>query len=322
MATIITSAAPSPACGSGSAIEHAAAAGSACIERASIGPSEVDVLINVGVYRDFNIVEPSVAALIQKRIGINLDYASLINSRPAFSFDLMNGACGLLNAVQAADALLSTETARRVLVVSSDSHPSTDASLAGTEMFPYASTGAALLLERTADTRGFGGFHHCSSLTSGFGVHGYLPVAEVGSKGRSTIFVDRDNDATEGMLSLAVGAVGSVLSQERASDASDSNAELAGGLDLDRVLLVTSQPFPGFPAQLAKRLDLASDAAVTVEGVLGDPHTSALIHGYCQAHDAGRLGGYDAILFLTVGSGLTSTASLYRFAGAADGTVR
>ncbi|MGW2255724.1 3-oxoacyl-[acyl-carrier-protein] synthase III C-terminal domain-containing protein [Kitasatospora sp. NPDC001660] len=318
MATVITSAAPSAAEGSGSSIGHAAAAGRACLEQAGLSAADVDVLINVGVYRDSNIVEPSVAALIQKSIGINLDYLRSPDRRAAFSFDLMNGACGVLNAVQAADALLSTGGARRVMVVCADTHPSTDPSRAGTAAFPYASTGAALLLEHTGDTLGFGRVHH-RSLPGGHGVNGYLPLPDVGADGRNSIVVDRDDDVLDRMLALAVDSVRTVLSAEDGADTTDAGrAHVA----LDRTLLVTSQPSPAFAARLAKRLGLASDAAVTVEGVHGDPHTSALVLGYRQALDTGRLAGHDRVLFLAVGAGLTSAASLYRLPDTGDGPAR
>lgn len=44
-----------------------------------------------------------------------------------------------------------------MLVVSADTHPSMDPAKAGTAEFPYAATGAALLLERTDDARGSAG---------------------------------------------------------------------------------------------------------------------------------------------------------------------
>ncbi|WP_405604916.1 hypothetical protein OG741_36390 [Streptomyces sp. NBC_01410] len=314
MATVITSTALSPADETGSAIGYAASAGSACLEQAGLTAKDVDVLINVGVYRDSNISEPSVAALIQKRIGINLEYLHAPDRRPAFSFDLMNGACGVLNAVQAAGALLATGSARRVLVVSADTHPSMDPSKAGTADFPYASTGAALLLERTGDVRGFGRMHHRSA-PGGHGVNGYLPLYEAGSAGRKTIVVDRDGGVLERMLDLAVDSVRGCLAAEYGTDADGAAAVL------DRTLLITSQPSSDFPAQLAKRLGMASDAAVTVEGVQGDPHTSALTHGFRQAQDAGRFAGFDRILFLAVGAGLSSASCLYHLADDSDGAA-
>ncbi|MEJ8632524.1 3-oxoacyl-[acyl-carrier-protein] synthase III C-terminal domain-containing protein [Streptomyces sp. MS2.AVA.5] len=315
MATVITSTSISAADDTGSAIRHAASAGSACLQQAAVTPADVDVLINVGVYRDSNISEPSVAALIQKRIGMNLDYLHDPNPRAAFSFDLMNGACGVLNAVQAGGALLAAGSARRVLVVSADTHPSMDPAKAGTEAFPYASTGAALLLERTDDARGFGRVHH-RSLSGGLGVNGYIPLAEAGSEGRNTITVEREDGVVERMLDLAVDSVQGCLTAEYGTDVAGAHTAL------DRTLLITSQPSPDFAARLVKRLGLASDAAVTVHGLTGDPHTSALSHGLCQAQDAGRLAGHDRILFLAVGAGLTSAAALYHLGGDSRGAAR
>ncbi|MEV6398715.1 hypothetical protein AB0M39_28710 [Streptomyces sp. NPDC051907] len=314
MATVITSTALCPADDTGSAIAYAASAGSACLQQAGLAPADVDVLINVGVYRDSNISEPSIAALIQKRIGINLDYLHAADRRSAFSFDLMNGACGVLNAVQAGGALLAAGNAHRVLVVSADTHPSMNTAKAGTAEFPYASTGAALLLERTDDAGGFGRVHH-RSLPGSPGVNGYVPLDEVGAEGRNSIAVDRDGDVLERMLDLAVDSVRDCLTAEHGADAAASPASL------DRTLLVTSQPSPDFASRLAKRLGLASDAAVTVEGLDGDPHTSALAYGFRQAQDAGRLAGHDRVLFLAVGAGLTSAASLYRLTGEQTGDM-
>ncbi|MFD9637288.1 hypothetical protein [Streptomyces violascens] len=310
MATVITSIAVSRPDDTASAIDYAASAGTACLERAGLGPCDVDVLINVGVYRDANTIEPAIAALVQKRIGINLDYMRAPDKRAAFSFDLMNGACGMLNAVQAAGALLSTVSARRVLVVSADTHPSMDVRRAGTDEFPYASTGAALLLERTDDHLGFGRVQH-RSLPGPFGVNGHLPLREVGPDGRNTIVIDRDEDAVDRMLDFAVDSARSCLDAERVGHAA-----------LEGTLLISSQPSPDFACRLAERLGLAADSAVTVQGLRGDPHTSALVYGLSQAQDARRLAGYERILFLTVGAGLSSAAAVYRLPVAAEGAGR
>ncbi|WP_267241830.1 3-oxoacyl-ACP synthase III family protein [Streptomyces sp. PR69] len=316
MGVVIASTALCPADDTASAIGYAARAGGDCLTRAGLTPADVDVLINVGVYRDSNVSEPSVAALVQKRIGIHPDYArGPGGSRTAFSFDLMNGACGTLNAVQAADALLATGSAERVLVVSADTHPSMDQARAGTPAFPYASTGAALLLQRGDDALGFGRVHH-RALPGPHGVNGYLPVSEAGPHGRGAIAVDRDADVLERMLGLAADTARGCLAAEYGTD----RAEVTPAA-FDRTLLITSQPSPAFASSLAKRLGLPADAAVTVEGVHGDPHTSALAYGLRQAQDAGRLEGHDRILFLAVGAGLSSAASLYRLRRTGEGTA-
>ena len=57
----------------------------------------------------------------------------------------MNGACGMLNALQVANAILSTKDGRYALLVSGDAHPS------GQEHsdFPIQHASAAILLERS-----------------------------------------------------------------------------------------------------------------------------------------------------------------------------
>ncbi|GAA3149081.1 hypothetical protein GCM10020255_028270 [Rhodococcus baikonurensis] len=122
MGVVITSVGTSYDRDSGSVVTHAARAVRQALTSAAVEPQEVGVLINTGVYRDSNTVEPAIAALIQKDAGIGLEYGE--HDPRTFSFDLMNGACGVLNAVQVADAILSTGSTGRVLVVSGDTHPS------------------------------------------------------------------------------------------------------------------------------------------------------------------------------------------------------
>ena len=54
-------------------IAHATIAAKACLEKSNVGTDEIDLLINVGNYRDDNMCEPSIAVLIQHALGINLN---------------------------------------------------------------------------------------------------------------------------------------------------------------------------------------------------------------------------------------------------------
>ncbi|WP_236700474.1 3-oxoacyl-[acyl-carrier-protein] synthase III C-terminal domain-containing protein [Allosalinactinospora lopnorensis] len=76
--------------------------------------------------------------------------------------------------------------------------------------------------------------------------------------------------------------------------------------------MVTSQPTPAFAAEVAARLGVGEDAAVTVTGVAGDPHTSAVPLAYHQAVAAGRDREFRQLLFVAVGAGLTSACAVYR----------
>src|SRR5262245_22995012 len=146
MSVVIEQSARSAAAPHAGSIEHAVSAGQQVLEQAGIDPGEVDVLINVGVYRDGNVVEPANSALIQLGLDMHLDYEAG-SGRSTFSFDLRNGACGVLNAVHAASALLATGTAAKVLIVSSDAHPG-GVEAADPIRFPFTAAGAAWLLGR------------------------------------------------------------------------------------------------------------------------------------------------------------------------------
>ncbi|RZU54218.1 3-oxoacyl-[acyl-carrier-protein] synthase-3 [Krasilnikovia cinnamomea] len=295
MPTAITSTAVSTDPHLSGSIARASAAATACLNRAGVHPDQVDVLINVGVYRDENMAEPAMSALIQKNVGTNLDY--LRSGSPAFSFDLMNGACGLLNAVQVAGAFLAGD-AEYALVVSGDTHPSGRPD----PDFGYAHVGAAMLLSRSADAgTGFGPVSTVTAPDDAPGVRGYADLGAVGTHGREMIWVRRDPDYARRLVELA------------AAEASRYAAEQ--GLDLSRTLLVASQPTPSFAAELAQRLGVPADAVVTVHGVDGDPHTSALTLAYHQAVEAGQADAYPEALFVAAGAGLSVACSVYHRAG-------
>ncbi|MET8650958.1 hypothetical protein [Nocardia aurea] len=191
MSVIIESTAAADRAGQGS-IDGAISAARACLERAGLRPNDVDVLVNVGVYRDGNVVEPANSALIQLGLGMHPDYVAG-SGRSTFSFDLRNGACGVLDAVHAATALLHNGTAEKVLIVGSEAHPGGVADTP--EDFPYAETAAALLLARSTDPgAGFGpvrvgpAFGRASRTDPG--VRGYLDLKAMGTDGRRTVSVD------------------------------------------------------------------------------------------------------------------------------------
>ena len=77
------------------AIGLADAAARACLERARRAPDDVQLLINAGVYLDHDIQEPAIASMIQEDIGAN-PAPTPGGGQGTFSFDVRNGACGLL----------------------------------------------------------------------------------------------------------------------------------------------------------------------------------------------------------------------------------
>ena len=75
------------------------------IERAGLAATDVDLLINAGIYHDRNLGEPALASLIQEDIGANPEDPHE-GGHGTFSFDLANGSCGMLTGLQVADGFL------------------------------------------------------------------------------------------------------------------------------------------------------------------------------------------------------------------------
>lgn len=252
-----------------------------CLTRAGLAPSAIGVLVNVSVYRESNTFEPALAALVQKEIGIGPDY--LCEPVPAFSFDLMNGACGVLNAVQIGQAVLDTGSTDRLLVTAADVHPCGDADR--DPDYPYADLAGALLLEHSADPEaGFGPVRH---YTAGgpSDIEGYLDTRAVGAEGRSRITVRRTDGYGRRLADLAAASVTAYAH--------------AHGIDLDRTLVIGPRT--------------AADAMGPGTGAdTGEPHTAAPVVGYLRAMAAGRPADCDQLLFVTVGAGPSASCATYR----------
>ncbi|MBL1075743.1 hypothetical protein JK358_15210 [Nocardia sp. 2] len=278
--------------GGGSSIEQAAAATRRAIAEAGATPEQIDALINTGVYRDWNMVEPAMSALIQQQAGIGLEYRT--GDTPCLSFDLMNGASGVLNAVQVSQALLEAPTVHRVVVVSGDAHPSK--STAPQRGFPIKPVGAALVLEKRDGPAGFGALH-VSATDGRTTAAGFVRLPDMGVTGRSSIIVDRSTDTVDELLHHAASAASEAL------DVADAAPE--------RIVLLCNRSTPDFPQLLAQRLGLPATAICT-DDTEGDAHTSALPAAYLAARDNGRLDDADLALFVAAGAGPSASAIAYR----------
>src|SRR6266567_4127681 len=106
------------------------------VTRAGVTPNDIGLLLNAGLYRDRVLGEPALAALIQADVGANREdpHAGVHGT---FSFDVANGTCGVLTALQIADGFLQAGTVERAVIVASDADPGHHLAPG----FPYAPTG-------------------------------------------------------------------------------------------------------------------------------------------------------------------------------------
>ena len=134
-----------------SALQLAVSAANSCLHDARRDADAVDLLVNAGIYRDKNLAEPALAALIQEDIGANPEDPHG-DTHGTFSFDISNGTCGILTGLQIVDGFLRSHTIRCALITASDADPGRGMS----EHFPFSPIGAALLCGWTDDEYGLG----------------------------------------------------------------------------------------------------------------------------------------------------------------------
>ena len=263
----------------------------AALDRAGAAPTDIELLVNAGLYHDRNLGEPALAALIQDDIGANPEDPH-VGGHGTFSFDVANGSCGMLSGLQVADGFLRSGTIRRAVVVASDADPGHRLAPG----FPYGRTGAALVCGWGPDGTGIQAFRFASAPTSLGDAAGDGLRATVGfAGGRNTLTIEQ----APGHLQVAGAWAGAVAADLLA----DEGVEVA---DLD--LVVANPLVPEFLDALASRLGVdRSRLADTDAGRAA--HTAGLGVALDAAGDAL---GRGTTLLVSAGAGPIAGAALVR----------
>jgi len=263
------------------------------VDRAGIEVSDIDLLVNTGLYHDRNLGEPAMAALIQQDVGIRPEDPQA-GGHGAFSFDIANGSCGVLSALQVADGFLSSGAIDHALVVAGDADP-------GHRMaphFPYSADAAAVVCSRDdgrAGRVGVAGFRWHSAPEDGD-----LLLARVGfERRRNLLRIEEDPEFGSRAARWAAKTAGSLLA--------DHDVKAA---DLD---LVVANPISDeFLETLSEQLGVGEEQMVRVEGAQ-TVHTAALLVALAAADGQGRLSEVRRVLLVSAGAGIVvGTALLTR----------
>lgn len=250
-------------------------------------PDDVDLIINTGLYRDRNLGEPALAPIIQDDLGANPEDPHR-GSIGTFSFDIANGACGPLTALQVADGFLSSGTAETVLVVTSDADPGYGLA----PDFPIHPAGGALVCHATDRDRGLGPFR-------------WRNCPDEGEAFRATIdFEDRMNLLTiseDPGFAEQAGRLAGAAARELMTDQS------LEGRDVDLVIAAPDRAV--FRKVLGADLDIP-DSRILTAGP--DLQTVAFIAALDLARAHGRLTPGSTVLFVCAAAGLTAGAAVYR----------
>lgn len=271
----------------------------ACLARAHRAPGEIDLLVNAGIYREDNLVEPALASMIQEDIGANPGHPPRAGAHGTFSFDVANGGCGVLTALELLDGFMRSGTIETGLVVASDSGPG------GRKSFPFPAVGGALLVRPASDGEGFIDFV-CETFDEADGVfesaiswHARARRLPLARPGKNVLRVAQGEGYERRVIACAEEATRRFLARH--------------GLDAGSVdLAIVSQSPLGFADGLATRLDLAPARVARVAAALRGAHTAGPIAALDAAIESGQFAAARTILFATVGAGVVVGLALYR----------
>jgi 3-oxoacyl-[acyl-carrier-protein] synthase-3 len=255
------------------------------LDGAGLPASDVDLLINAGLYHDRNLGEPALAALIQEDIGANPEDPHA-GGHGTFSFDVANGSCGMLTGLQVADGFLRAGTIRHALIVASDARPARRLARA----FPFAPTGAAIVCGWQPDGRGIEAFR-CANPPSDAADGLRATVGFAGGRNRLTI-------SEEAGFATAAGAWAGEVADKLLAD----HGLHAGDVDV----VVANPVVAAFLDALAERLGV--DRARMPEPADGRAAHTA---GLGMALAAARLDAGTALL-VSAGAGPVAGAALLR----------
>jgi 3-oxoacyl-[acyl-carrier-protein] synthase III len=273
----------------------------ACLKQSGKEPGDIDMLINAGVYREDNIGEPALAALIQEDIGANPGQPP-IGEHGTFSFDLINGTCGVLSAIRVEAGFLRSGVIRLGAIVTSDVDPD----LAGPGTAPFRPVGGAMLLDWDDSLDGFTDFgaetfpEYEDLFVSGLNwEERHAHRAPRRAAGQSQMVIDERPGYQARLVDCAEEATRRFLRR------------LEMGMD-EVDLLVPAPSSSGFVDALRLRLGVPGDRVAYVGEDLEDGYTTGHIAALQAAIKSGRLGEARNTLMVAAGAGITVVLALYR----------
>jgi 3-oxoacyl-[acyl-carrier-protein] synthase-3 len=278
-----------------SSVELAALAADACLARAGVGREDVELLINVGQFKDDNIQEPAMAALIQKKLRMNLDPLASAMRKKTFSFDLMNSSFGFLSATLVIDSLLKTEKINLGMIVAGDVHPSQHHD----EGFPYSHFGSSVLLAASdVPGKGFRAFLIEGSNDSYNGYESFLDLPSYGTKGRTSVDIRFAADYEQKAAAFTIENLERFFSEKGISRST-----------VDHVII--TQQGKNFSQRIAAAVGLKEGAVIDTYDHYGNAYTSGLIIGYHSGLSRGVIRNDDSVVFVGCGAGLNFGAAHY-----------
>jgi 3-oxoacyl-[acyl-carrier-protein] synthase-3 len=274
------------------AISLAATAAKKSLKKANLNPALLDLLVYTGIYRDEHLVEPAIASLIQKKIGAN---PISQDGKATFSFDLNNGGCGLVSGMQLVDGFIRSGKIRQGMIVTGDAEPFHNLS----NSFNFASAAAAIILSATNNGSGFTRFKTDTFLQYKDAFESHVSWESWKKKGamRNVLLINKKENYLDWCVQCTMLSLKNFLKEAK--------LHLT---DID--LILPSQSPGGLISKLKSAIDIA-DRVVEIDSSGGEIHTAGPAIALEKVWNNGRFKQSRNILFLTVGSGITTGLALY-----------
>lgn len=254
---------------------------------AAIEPSDVDLLLNAGLFHDRMLGEPALAALIQEDVGANPEDPHG-EGHGTFSFDVANGSAGVLSALQIADGFLRAGTIRHAVIVAGDANPGHGLAPG----FPYDPVGAALVCGWDPSDRGVAGFRWMTIADAPARRHAVTRLEH----GRNRLLVHED-EAFAAEAAVCAGAVAMQLLEEHALRPED-------------VAAVAAAPFStAFIGELVPHIGVAPDRFIR-PGPTPRFHTAGLIAAMAKVTSRAPAPDGEWVLLVAAGAGMNAGAAL------------
>lgn len=271
-------------------------AATTCLKRATCRPTQLDLMVNAGLYKDANAAEPALASIIQEDIGANPDQG-LFGKHGTFSFDILDGGCGVVTGAHILDTFLASGTANYGMVVAGDVDPSPRTSL----HFPFSPAGGAMLMRHTTHESGFLAFEHRTFPDDAHlfevTLH-WQPGAGLLHRGRNIVDVREKPEFAQRATELAAEVASELLTRQGLAPS-----------DID--LLITSQYPRALATELGYRLRISWTRVPRVSPELAHAHTAGPLAALEAAFTSGQFARARRTLFVTVGAGLAVGVALY-----------
>jgi 3-oxoacyl-[acyl-carrier-protein] synthase-3 len=241
------------------------------------------------VHRDGHVCEPAIAAYIQHRLGINIEF----QGRRTLAFDLLNGGCGLLNAMHVISSMIAAGEIEVGMAISSEANSDRNPD----PSYPYPASGAAAILDVSPKRNlGFGAFsfHTDERRAELFESRVSLTV----KNGKLTL--SRHADLEAAYLEGAKHAVSQALENDKLRP-----------VDVDWV--VPAQISSNFLKHLPDVIGIPRDRVIDLSASLPDTHSTSFLLALQHTMTTAHLVPGKKVLFLACGSGVTVGAASYHF---------